>query len=134
MITYILRRLLVSIPILLGITVIVFFVASKMPGDAVLAMISTETPQAEDLIKLRRGQLGLDMPIYVQYFRWLGQLLQGNLGFSFQTGESVIDMLVARIPATIELMGTALNMTPPLPPVKGIASINHELVESIWIE
>ncbi len=108
MISYILRRLLVSIPILLGITLIVFFVASKMPGDAVLAMISTESPQAEDLIKLRRGQLGLDLPLYVQYFRWLLQLLQGNLGFSFQTGESVIDMLAARIPATIELMGTAL--------------------------
>ena len=108
MITYILRRLLVSIPILFGITVIVFFVASQMPGDAVLAMISTETPQAEDLIKLRRGQLGLDVPIYVQYFRWILQLLQGNLGYSFQSGESVIDILLARIPATIELMGTAL--------------------------
>ncbi len=108
MITYILRRLLVSIPILFGITVIVFFVASQMPGDAVLAMISTETPQAEDLIKLRRGQLGLDQPIYMQYLNWILQLLQGNLGYSFQSGESVIDILWARIPATIELMGTAL--------------------------
>ena len=108
MITYILRRLLISIPILLGITLIVFFVASKMPGDAVFAMISTETPQAEDLIRLRRGQLGLDLPIYEQYFRWLGQLVQGHLGYSFQTGETVIDILAARIPATLQLMGTAL--------------------------
>ena len=69
MATYILRRLLVSIPILLGITLIVFLVASQMPGDAVLAMISTETPQSEDLIRLRRGQLGLDLPVYEQYFR-----------------------------------------------------------------
>jgi len=108
MLTYLLRRLLVSIPILLGITLIVFFIASMMPGDAVLAMISTDTPQAEDLIKLRRGQLGLDLPVYEQYGRWLGQLLQGNLGHSFQSGESVAAVIAARLPATLQLMGVAL--------------------------
>ncbi len=108
MFTYILRRLIISVPILIGITILVFYVASKMPGDAVLAMISTDTPQAEDLIRLRRGQLGLDLPLYVQYLRWMGQLVQGNLGFSFQTGEKVLDMLFVRIPATGQLMGMAL--------------------------
>jgi peptide/nickel transport system permease protein len=108
MLIYLLRRLLVSIPILLGITVIVFFIASKMPGDAVLAMISTEAPHAEDLIRLRRGQLGLDLPLHEQYGRWLGQLLQGNLGFSFQTGEQVLEVIGARLPATLQLMGVAL--------------------------
>lgn len=122
MLTFILRRLLVSVPILLGITVIVFFVASKMPGDAVLAMISTESPQAEDLIKLRRGQLGLDLPLYAQYFRWLGQLVQGHLGHSFQTGEPVIEILWARIPATIELMGAALLVAIVLGVVMGVVS------------
>jgi peptide/nickel transport system permease protein len=122
MIAFILRRLLVSVPILLGITLIVFLVASQMPGDAVLAMISTESPQAEDLIKLRRGQLGVDLPLYVQYFRWLMQLLQGNLGYSFQTGESVMDILAARIPATIELMGSALLIAIVLGVVMGVVS------------
>ena len=122
MITYILRRLLISIPILLGITLIVFFVASKMPGDAVFAMISTETPQAEDLIRLRRGQLGLDLPIYEQYFRWLGQLVQGHLGYSFQTGETVVDILAARIPATLQLMGTALLISIVIGVTMGVVS------------
>ena len=122
MATYILRRLLVSIPILLGITLIVFLVASQMPGDAVLAMISTETPQSEDLIRLRRGQLGLDLPVYEQYFRWLGQLLQGNLGYSFQTGEPVIGILSARIPATLWLMGTALLIAVTLGVAMGVVS------------
>ncbi len=122
MLNFILRRLLVNLPILFGITVIVFFVASKMPGDAVLAMISNETPQAEDLIKLRRGQLGLDLPLYEQYFRWLGQLLQGHLGYSFQTGEPVLDILWARIPATIELMGAALLLAIVLGVVMGVLS------------
>ena len=122
MLNFLLRRLLVNLPILFGITVIVFFVASKMPGDAVLAMISNETPQAEDLIKLRRGQLGLDLPLYEQYFRWLGQLLQGHLGYSFQTGEPVLDILWARIPATIELMGAALLLAIVLGVVMGVVS------------
>lgn len=122
MFTYILRRLLVSIPILFGITLIVFFIASKMPGDAVLAMISTETPQAEDLIKLRRGQLGLDLPVYEQYGRWLSQILQGNLGYSFQSGESVNDIIAARLPATLQLMGVALVIAIGFGVVLGVVS------------
>ena len=99
---------MVSVPILLGITVIVFFIASKMPGDAVLAMVSTDSPQAEDLIQPRRGQLGLDQPLHEQYGRWLWQLLHGNLGYSFQSGEPVHQVIAARLPATLQLMGVAL--------------------------
>jgi peptide/nickel transport system permease protein len=122
MLIYILRRLLISIPILLGITMIIFFIASRMPGDAVLAMISQETPMADELIALRRGQLGLDQPVPVQYTRWLGQLVQGNLGFSFQTGEPVGKVLAARIFATLELMGTALLIAIVLGVLLGVIS------------
>ena len=108
MATYILRRILISLPIILGITVIVFMLASMMPGDAVLAMISSDTPLEAELIKLRQGQLGLDLPLYEQYGRWLGNLLRGNLGYSFQTGEPVFEMIMRRIPATLELMGFSL--------------------------
>ncbi|QDL55102.1 ABC transporter permease [Rhodoferax aquaticus] len=131
MFTYILRRLLISIPILFGITVIVFFIASKMPGDAVLAMISNETPQAEDLIKLRRGQLGLDVPVYEQYGRWVGQLLQGKLGYSFQSGESVIDIISARLPATLQLMGVALFIAIVLGVTLGVISA---LKQYSWLD
>lgn len=131
MFTYILRRLLISIPILFGITVIVFFIASKMPGDAVLAMISNETPQAEDLIKLRRGQLGLDVPVYEQYGRWVGQLLQGKLGYSFQSGESVIDIIAARLPATLQLMGVALFIAIVLGVTLGVISA---LKQYSWLD
>lgn len=108
MATYILRRILISIPIILGITVIVFILANLMPGDAVLAMISSDTPVSEDLIKMRRGELGLDLPLPVQYVRWLGNLLQGNLGYSFVSAEPVSSMIAIRIPATLELMGISL--------------------------
>jgi peptide/nickel transport system permease protein len=105
---YLLRRILISIPILLGITMIVFFIASKMPGDAVAAMISTDSPSSADLIQLRRGQLGLDLPIHEQYVRWLGQLVRGHLGYSFQSGEPVSAVIASRLPATLQLMGTAV--------------------------
>lgn len=105
---YILRRLLISVPLLFGITIIIFILADQMPGDAVLAMISDETPLAEELIELRRGQLGLDQPLPVQYARWMGQVLRGNLGFSFHSGEPVTQVIGSRVVATLELMGAAL--------------------------
>lgn len=108
MVNYILRRIIVSLPILLGITFIVFLLASLMPGDAVLAMISTDTPMGEDMIKMRRGELGLDLPLPVQYARWMGNLFKGNLGYSFVSAESVSYMIAIRIPATLELMGISL--------------------------
>ena len=108
MTTYILRRILISLPIILVITVIVFLLANMMPGDAVMAMISSDSPMEADLIKLRQGQLGLDLPLYEQYGRWLGNLAKGSLGYSFQTGEPVGQMILTRIPATLELMGLSL--------------------------
>ncbi|HNS02316.1 MAG TPA: ABC transporter permease [Anaerolineae bacterium] len=108
MTTYIVRRILISLPIILVITVIVFLLANMMPGDAVMAMISSDSPMEADLIKLRQGQLGLDLPLYEQYGRWLGNLLKGSLGYSFQTGEPVGQMILTRIPATLELMGLSL--------------------------
>lgn len=108
MTTYIVRRILISLPIILSITVIVCLLANMMPGDAVMAMISSDTPMEADLIKLRQGQLGLDLPLYEQYARWLGNLLKGSLGYSFQTGEPVGQMILTRIPATLELMGVSL--------------------------
>ncbi len=78
MTAYILRRILISLPIILGITVIVFLLANMMPGDAVMAMISSDTPMEADLIKLRQGQLGLDLPLYEQFGRWLGNLARAT--------------------------------------------------------
>ncbi len=108
MVTYILRRILISLPIILGVTIIVFLLASLMPGDAVLAMLSTETPTTEEMIKIRQGELGLDQPLPVQYIRWMDNIVHGNLGFSFVDGQPVGQMIATRIPATLELMGVSL--------------------------
>lgn len=108
MLNYFIRRVLVNIPILIGITFVVFLLASLMPGDAVLAMITADTPLSDDMIKMRQGELGLDLPLPVQYARWMGNLLRGNLGYSFVSAESVSEMILLRIPATLELMGVSL--------------------------
>ncbi|TAH53468.1 MAG: ABC transporter permease [Chloroflexota bacterium] len=108
MLAYLIRRILVNIPLLIGITFIVFMLASMMPGDAVLAMISTDTPVSDEMIKMRRGELGLDLPLPVQYLRWMSNVVRGNLGYSFVSAESVSQMIAIRIPATLELMGVSL--------------------------
>jgi peptide/nickel transport system permease protein len=131
MLTYILRRLLISIPILLGITLIVFILAAKMPGNAVYAMISAETPVSDDLVKMRLGQLGLDQPLHIQYLRWLGQLARGNLGLSFQDGTFVSKVIATRIPATLELMGLALLFAIVIGVILGVVS---SLNQYSWLD
>ncbi len=108
---YILRRLLINVPVLLGVTLVIFALASAMPGDAVAAMISDESPLAEDLIAIRRGQLGLDDPVPVQYLRWLSNVLRGNLGYSYVNGTPISGMILDRVPATVQLMGTSLAIS-----------------------
>ena len=122
MAAYVLRKLLLGVPVLLGVTVFVFLMASLMPGDAVLAMITAEAPSSEALIALRRGQLGLDQPLPVQYLHWLGQLAQGNLGRSFVNGRSVLDLIGERLPITLELMGVALVVSFVLGSALGVVS------------
>lgn len=117
---YILRRLLISVPVLLGVTLVIFVLASAMPGDAVVAMISDESPLAEELIAIRRGQLGLDDPVPVQYVRWISNVLRGNLGYSYVNGTPISSMILERVPATVQLMGTSLVIAVILGSVLGI--------------
>jgi peptide/nickel transport system permease protein len=120
--SYIVRKILFAVPVLIGVTVTVFAIASKMPGDAVLAMITAEAPSSAELIAIRRGQLGLDQPVHVQYLNWFGQLMQGNLGRSFISGRPVAEIIGERIPFTLELMGAALVLAFVIGTALGIVS------------
>ncbi len=128
---YIVRRLLISLPVLVGVTLVIFAFASAMPGDAVVAMISDESPMAEDLIRIRRGQLGLDDPVPVQYLRWIGSVLRGNLGFSYVNGTSISAMILDRVPATVQLMGVSLAIAVVLGSALGIIIAVRR---STWID
>ncbi|WP_300058791.1 ABC transporter permease [uncultured Roseobacter sp.] len=102
---YILKRLVSAIPVLLGITVIVFAIMALIPGDPATAILgSFATP--ENVEKLNRD-LGLDKPLVAQYFIWLGNMLQGDFGQSFALNRPVIDEVLERFGATLILAGTA---------------------------
>lgn len=106
MITYIVKRLLLSIPILFGVTVINFFIINLAPGSPADLFISpTTTPEQQAMI---RQQMGLDKPVIVQYWNWLLQVLQGNLGTSFSGGQSVASLLASRVAPTLTLMLAAI--------------------------
>lgn len=105
---YILRRLIISIPTLFGISVIIFILANLMPGDAMLAMMADDTTLSREVLEEQRARLGLDDPLPIRYGRWMGNVLQGNLGYSFVSSQRVGDAITARIPPTLELMGSAL--------------------------
>jgi peptide/nickel transport system permease protein len=107
---WIARRILISIPVLLGITVLSFAFVRLAPGDPVRMMVNPEymAGGAEDYIARRRAELGLDQPLPLQYVAWLGELAHGNLGYSFFDRRPVGDILKERVWPTTELMGTAL--------------------------
>ena len=106
MFPYVIRRLLIAIPVLFGVTLFSFFIVHLAPGDPVELYINPDATQAD--IELKREALGLNDPIHVQYWRWLLNLLQGDFGFSFSTYAPVGEMVASRVLPTLLLMGTAL--------------------------
>lgn len=107
---YIIRRLLINIPVLFGITVLVFLFTRLAPGDPALAYMSPELGRDEKMIAHVRQQLGLDQPYAVQYARWLGKTLRGDLGYRLLGGQSVTSTLARVLRASGVLMGTALAL------------------------
>ena len=102
---YLIQRLLSAIPVVLGITIIVFFIISLIPGDPATAILgSYATPEN---VKLLNEQLGLDKGLIERYFIWLGNLIQGDLGRSFALNRPVLDEILERFNATLILSGTA---------------------------
>ena len=106
MTTYIIRRILGLIPVLLGITVLVFFLIRMIPGDPVITMLG-ERASAADVERVRE-QLGFNEPLLTQYARYMGQLFRGNLGQSIINRTEVTYELKYRLPATIEMIAGAM--------------------------
>ena len=106
MLKYLIRRLLASIPVLFGLSVVVFAFVHLLPGDPVAALLGQHaTPELREQI---RAQMGLDKPLWEQYFIYLNQLANFDLGKSVINNRPVIDELLIRFPATVELTAAAL--------------------------
>lgn len=120
MTTYILRRLLLMIPVALLVTMGVFVLARLSPADPVLVFAGEERDPA--LLAEIRTELGLDQPLPIQYLAWLEHALRGDLGRSFQTKQRVIEAIGERLPVTFELGALALAISVSLALVVGTLS------------
>ncbi|AAV95803.1 ABC transporter permease [Ruegeria pomeroyi] len=118
--SYIIKRLISAIPVLLGITIIVFLIMSLIPGDPATAILgSYATP--ENVEKLNRD-LGLDKPMVQRYVIWLGNMLTGDFGRSFSLNRPVLDEILERFNATMILAGTAFVLCALLGILAGVVS------------
>jgi peptide/nickel transport system permease protein len=101
---FVLKRLALAVPVMLGIATIIFLLMFAIPGDAARMLMGQHGD--EDTLAMIRAELGLDKPLHVQYFKFLGRLLRGDLGTSYRKRRPVKEILLERLPATLKL-GTA---------------------------
>ncbi|MCB9422390.1 MAG: ABC transporter permease [Ardenticatenaceae bacterium] len=106
MLNFLLRRLLTTLLVMLGVSFVVFMIIHLVPGDPVRIMLGLQADQAK--VEEIRHLMGFDRPLLVQYLDWLGNALRGNLGESFITGQSVSEAVWQRLPATMSLALAAL--------------------------
>ena len=99
---FIVRRLLALIPVLIGVSLVVFFLIRMIPGDPVIVMLG-ERANAQDVARVR-SEMGFDRQIYIQYVEWMGRVLRGDLGKSIIGYTPVMDELKQRLPGTIEMV------------------------------
>ena len=104
--SYILRRLLIALPSLLGISVVLFTVLALAPGDPFEELATNPNVPAEVRLALRQ-KFGLDDPIWQRYFRWLAAMLQGDWGFSFISRVDVDELIRQRVPVTLAVIGAS---------------------------
>jgi peptide/nickel transport system permease protein len=119
---YLVVRLYSMAVTLLGLTVLVFLMLRLIPGTVVEQMIGADAVVSQQMVDQLKRFFGLDQPWHVQYARWLGQLLQGDLGLSWRTGKPVLTLILERLPVTLELTALAVAFSVVLGIAAGIVS------------
>ncbi len=122
MLKYTIKKLLLMIPMMLLISVFIFFGIKATGVDPINYLVTPDMAANPALLEALREKYGLNDPIYVQYFRWLGQLLQGNFGTSMVSGSSISSILVNFLPATLLLSSVSLTLAAILGITIGILS------------
>lgn len=109
MLAYLIRRIMIAVPVLLGILALSFILVHMLPGDPATVLLTPEELQGDpDIVERRRAELGLDRPLPVQYVAWLGELMDGNLGVSFHRKVPVTEMIAPRLMPTLILSGSGI--------------------------
>ncbi len=115
------RRTLQSVPLLLLISIILYAILYNMPGGPLAPYLSNPHITPADIARLKHN-LGMDQPVPIQYLRWLGHVLTGDMGYSTSNSEPVFQAIVERIPATLELMLTSFIVSVIIGVAAGIVS------------
>lgn len=108
MTSYVIRRLVDLVFVLLGVSIVVFLMLRLIPGDAVDIMLGANVDITPERVEAIRRRLGLDQPFYLQYWNWLTGVLRGDLGTSVWTGRPVTQEILGRLPVTLEITFLAL--------------------------
>ena len=126
---YTLRRLIQLIPILIGITFLSFAMMRLAGSDAVTEMYANKGAVSQEVIDLKRAELGLDKPFVTQYFAWLGGLLRGDMGVSYVSGRDVFQTFVSKLPATLLLTALSILLTIVISiPLGVLAAVRHDKI------
>ena len=107
---YIIKRLIIIIPLLIGISIVVFFVSHLIPGSAMEIFMGTQVEATPEQVAELKKIFGEDKPLIVRYFEWIGDLLRGDFGVSLRTSRKVLPDIMARLPLTIELTILSLSL------------------------
>ena len=108
---YLAHRLALSVLVLFGVSILIFTIVRLLPGDVIDMMIGTEGNMSASQQRVVREQYGLNDAWPVQYVKWLGGILQGNLGKSFRTQQEVLPLIAARLPTTLELAALSVLLS-----------------------
>ncbi|HEX2979857.1 MAG TPA: ABC transporter permease [Anaerolineaceae bacterium] len=123
---YAIRRILQMIPLLIGISLVLFLVIQAAPGGPEQMMLQSGLTIDPAVIEAYRHRLGVDQPIYIQYFKWISSAVTGDLGISFATTRPVAETIVERLPATFELMAVSFLLAALIAIPMGIYSALHQ--------
>jgi ABC-type dipeptide/oligopeptide/nickel transport system permease component len=127
---YVRRRLLATIPVVLGVSILTFSALHLLPGDPVMVMLGESADSPERAAALR-AELGLDDPIAVQYARYLGNALRGDLGRSIRSNRPVLDEIRQQAPSTLELTLAGLGAATVLGVSLGVLAARHR---NTWLD
>lgn len=128
--TFLVRRLSQTIPLLLLLSLLIFLLIHAAPGGPLELYLSNPNVRPEDIARLRR-ELGLDRPLIEQYVAWIWAFLRGDWGYSYADGRPVIDRLVERLPATFELVVTSTLLAVIVSMAVGIVSVLRRGVDRV---
>ena len=132
---YVYKRILQLIPILIGITFLSFAMMRVAGSDVVNEMYAKRgTEVSQEIVDAKKAELGLDQPFLVQYARWFGGLLRGDMGKSYVTGEAVFQTFISKLPATLLLAAMSILMTVIISVPLGIlAAVRHDRIIDVML-